>query len=115
MTRRAWQKLIAWCAVVLILAAVGLRIAIRSRTPASYTVTIDAARFEPQLSVLRVGDVITWINKDLVPHTATSRTGGFDSGAIDPGKSWKYTATRAGDFPYICVFHPTMTGLLRVE
>jgi plastocyanin len=64
---------------------------------------------------VKVGDVVTWINKDLVPHTATSRTGGFDSGAIDPGKSWKFTATRAGDFPYSCVFHPTMTALLRVK
>jgi plastocyanin len=115
MTRRAWQELVAWCAVVLLLAVVGVRIAIRWRMPSSYTVTIDAARFEPPVSALRVGDVITWVNKDLVPHTATSRTGGFDSGAIDPGKSWKYTATRAGDFPYVCVFHPTMTGLLRVK
>jgi len=115
MTRRAWQTLAAWGVVVLSLAVLGVGIATRLRTPASYTVTIDAARFQPPLSVVRVGDVITWINKDLVPHTATSRTGGFDSGAIEPGKSWTYTATRAGDFPYLCVFHPTMTALLRVK
>jgi plastocyanin len=115
MTRRAWQKLAAWAVVVLSLAVLGVGFTVRSRTPTSYTVTIDAARFQPPLSVVRVGDVITWVNKDLVPHTATSRTGGFDSGAIEPGKSWTYTATRPGDFPYLCVFHPTMTGLLRVK
>lgn len=115
MTRRAWQRRAAWGVVVVALVALGVGMATRSRTPMSYTVTIDAARFEPPLSVVRVGDVITWVNKDLVPHTATSRTGGFDSGAIDPGKSWTYTATRAGDFSYICAFHPTMTGLLRVK
>jgi len=59
--------------------------------------------------------VITWINKDIVPHTATSRTGNFDSGAIDAGEAWQYTPTRAGDFHYVCVFHPTMTALLRVK
>lgn len=115
MKRRAWQWPVAWGVVVLFLAVLGVGTAIRSRAPASYTVTIDAARFEPPVAIIRVGDVITWINKDLVPHTATSRTGAFDSGAIDPGKSWKYTATRAGDFPYTCVFHPTMTAVLRVK
>ena len=87
----------------------------RARKPVSHTVTIDAARFEPAASIVSVGDVITWINKDLVPHTATSKIGGFDSGTIEPGKSWKYTPTRAGEFPYFCVFHPTMTAVLRVK
>ena len=113
--KRLWQQPIVWSVVLLFLAVLGVGMAMRSRTPTSYTVTIDAARFEPAVSAVRVGDVITWINKDIVLHTATSRTGGFDSGAIDPGKSWKYTATRAGDFPYICVFHPIMTGVLRVK
>jgi hypothetical protein len=40
-------------------------------------------KLEPPLSVVRVDDVITWINTAPVPHTATSRTGEFDSGAID--------------------------------
>jgi len=115
MKRRLWQQPVAWTVVLLFLVVLGMGMAMRLRTPASHTVTIDAARFEPAVSVVRVGDVITWINKDLVPHTATSKTGGFDSGTIEPGKSWKYTATRAGEFRYVCVFHPTMVAVLRVE
>ena len=115
MKRRVWQRPIAWGVALLFVAVLGVGRAIQARAPSSYTVTIDAARFEPSLSVVRVGDMITWVNKDLVPHTATSRAGGFDSGPINPGKSWKYRARRAGDFPYICTLHPTMTGRLRVK
>jgi plastocyanin len=114
MRRGLCRRATSWY-VVLLLAVLSGVACTRSRKPASHTVTIDAARFEPAVSVVRVGDVITWTNKDLVPHTATSRTGVFDSGAIDPGKSWSYTATRAGDLPYTCTYHPTMTGLLQVK
>jgi plastocyanin len=64
---------------------------------------------------VKAGDVVVWRNKDPFPHTATSRAGGFDSQAIAPGQSWKYTAKTRGDFSYICSFHPTMTATLRVE
>jgi len=64
---------------------------------------------------VRVGDAITWINKDLVPHTVTSQAGGFDSGAIAPGASWTFTATRPGEFPYTCTFHPIMQAVLHVR
>jgi plastocyanin len=58
---------------------------------------------------------VTWVNKDPFPHTVTSAAGGFDSHEIAPGKSWKYTATKKGEFAYICIFHPTMKATLKVE
>jgi plastocyanin len=115
MKRRLWKQPIAWGVALLILIVLGVGAVIRAREPASHIVTIDAARFDPAVSIVRVGDTITWINKDLVPHTATSQTGGFDSGMIEPGNSWTYTATRAGEFRYICAYHPTMVALLRVK
>ena len=115
MKRPLWLQPVAWVVVVLFVVVLAMGGAMRSRTHASHVVTIDAARFDPPVTVVRVGDVITWVNKDLVPHTATSREGGFDSGTIEPGASWKYTATRAGEFPYLCVFHPSMVALLRVK
>ena len=33
----------------------------------------------PEVLTVAPGDTIEWVNKDLVPHTATSRAGGFDS------------------------------------
>jgi plastocyanin len=55
------------------------------------------------------------INEDVVPHTTTSKAGGFDSQVIQAGKSWKFAVRKKGDFAYVCTFHPTMTAMLRVK
>jgi plastocyanin len=83
--------------------------------PRAHTVTIERMRFEPQSLVVAPGDTIVWINKDLVPHTATSRTAGFDSKAIQANASWKYTVKKKGRYDYTCTFHPTMSGTVRVR
>lgn len=115
MTRRLWRRPLAWCAAAGCLAILGVGTVVRARAAASHTVAMEAMQFQPAMLVVKVGDVITWVNKDLVPHTATSRSGVFDSGTIEPGHSFSYTATRAGEFPYACVWHPTMVALLRVK
>ena len=86
-----------------------------ARKPVTHTVTIDASTFEPETLSVEAGDTVVWVNKDLVAHTATAKTGAFDSGLIAPGKSWKYKTKRAGDFAYACTYHPTMNGTLRVQ
>jgi plastocyanin len=86
-----------------------------ARKPVTHTVTIDLSRFDPDTLSVASGDTVVWVNKDLVAHTATSKPGGFDSGLIAPGKSWKYKPKRAGDFAYTCTYHPTMKGTLRVK
>lgn len=81
--------------------------------PRTHTVLMEGMEFRPEALTVRVGDSIVWVNKDLVPHTAT--TDRFDSGTIPAGKSWKYTVGAKGEFPYGCTFHPTMRGALRVK
>jgi plastocyanin len=78
-TRRGLRHVLLGCAALAVwgLSADGVTAA---RTPVTHTVNIDGSRFEPEtLSV--VGDTVVWVNKDLVAHTATSKTGVFDSGA----------------------------------
>jgi plastocyanin len=105
-----------WAASLgLVLFGLGAGAAQGARQRTTHTVTIDASRFEPELSAISAGDTAVWINKDIIPHTATSQAGGFDSGEIAPGKSWKYTARQKGEFPYLCTFHPTMKAILRVK
>ena len=53
----------------------------------------------------KVGDTITWINKDIVAHTATVR-GGFDV-MIEANKSASWVLKKAGIVEYYCRFHPT--------
>jgi plastocyanin len=60
------------------------------------------------------GTRVTWTNRDPFPHTVTAR-GAFDSGDIGAGKSWSFTAKRAGRYDYICTLHPNMRGTLVVE
>lgn len=84
----------------------------RSKT---HTVIIEDMRFQPEVLTVAPGDTIVWVNKDLVPHTATSEAGGFDSKDIANGDSWRFTASAKGDFAYICSRHPEMKAMLHVQ
>ena len=90
----------------------------RKPKPVTHTVTIDASSFSPSTLSIAPGDSVIWVNKDLIPHTATSaskKTGAFDSGTILAGKSWKHTFKEKGELAYVCLFHPTMKGTLRIR
>ncbi|MGE8690355.1 MAG: cupredoxin domain-containing protein [Achromobacter sp.] len=79
---------------------------------AGHIVSIEGMQFSPATLTVRRGDTVTWVNKDLVPHTATALSRAFDSGAIAAGASWTYTVGEAGSIAYTCLFHPTMQGTL---
>jgi plastocyanin len=85
------------------------------RTPQTHTVSIVDMRFQPEMLTVTAGDTVVWVNKDLVPHTATSEARGFDSKTIEAGKSWRYTVRAKGNIVYQCTFHPSMTATLRVK
>ena len=99
----------------LIVCAIAIVVFSDQRKAKTHTITIEGMRFQPEVLTVASGDTIVWVNKDIVPHTATSKTGGFDSKDIQVDKSWKYTIRTKGDFAYICTFHPTMKAMLRVE
>jgi plastocyanin len=80
-----------------------------------HTVTIDGFEFRPAVVTVKAGDVVVWVNKDPVPHTATAPRTAFDSGTINAGSSFRFTARRAGRVDYLCSLHPTMKGALVVE
>jgi plastocyanin len=88
----------------------------RAPKPVVHTVTIDASSFSPASVTIRPGDTVEWVNKDVIPHTATSTAKDeFDSGVIAAGKSWRRTFKTAGDLPYACTFHPSMKGRVLVK
>jgi len=82
--------------------------------PAAHTVIIDGVKFEPAALTVKRGDTVVWVNRDPFPHTATA-AGSFDSRDIAAGASWKYVASRKGEFAYLCTLHPNMKGTLKVE
>jgi plastocyanin len=81
---------------------------------ATVTVTIDGMRFQPERITARRGDTLVWVNRDLVPHTATV-AGGFDSGPIQPGAQWRGTVPAPGRHEVRCTLHPTMKAMLVIE
>jgi plastocyanin len=114
MTSRFALVPFAAAALTLLLCSTGSAAATPAK-PVRHAVTIDSTLYQPQTITVAAGDSIVWTNKDPFPHTITSKTGGFDSKQIDAGKSWTFTARKKGSFPYVCTFHPTMTGTLKVR
>lgn len=78
-------------------------------------VAIEAMQFSPPIMEVKVGDVVTWTNKDPFPHTVTAENRSFDSGEMPIDGVWKMTAKQKGTFAYRCTLHPTMHGTLIVK
>jgi len=111
MGRSVVRFALAWApALVLLLAAA----APSPGATKTHTVVIEAVKYTPESITVKHGDTVVWINKDPFPHTVTTK-GVFDSHVILPGRSWKYTPRKSGEYDYVCTLHPTMKGTLKVE
>ncbi len=77
-------------------------------------VSIDNFTFAPASITVKIGDTVTWTNRDDIPHTIVS-AGKFRSKALDTDNSFSFTFTAAGDYQYFCSLHPHMTGIIKVE
>lgn len=75
-------------------------------------VTIDNLVFSPAETKAKVGDTVTWINKDIVAHTATVR-GGFDV-IIGAYATACVVLKKAGIVAYYWRLHPNMTGRIAI-
>jgi len=79
------------------------------------TIDIRDLAYHPAQTEIAVGTTVTWTNSDTVPHTATATDRTFDSGILDPGKSYSFTFEEAGTFDYSCLVHPQMKGTIVVR
>ena len=64
---------------------------------------------------MKVGTVVTWTNRDDVPHTVTSSDGVLASPALDTDDSFSVEFKEAGSHVYFCQLHPHMTGRITVK
>jgi plastocyanin len=58
---------------------------------------------------------VRWINEDQVEHSVTADSAAFDSGLIEPGRSYERVFDRPGEYAYHCTPHPFMTARVIVE
>ena len=82
---------------------------------AASAVAIDNFTFGPQKLTIKAGTTITWMNKDDIPHTVTSKTALFRSKALDTDDKFSFTFATPGTYAYFCSLHPMMTGTIVVE
>jgi plastocyanin len=86
----------------------------RADPSAEALIVIEAVKFSPEITTVKRGAWVQWINKDPFPHTVTS-AGVFDSRSIPAGGKWKRRMSEVGEFRYVCTLHSNMTAVLRVE
>lgn len=82
---------------------------------ATVQIQIKGMNFHPDRVTVAPGTTVTWTNDDSFAHTATSDTKLWDSGLLQPGKSFSHTFDRPGSFPYHCAVHTFMTGTVTVK
>jgi plastocyanin len=76
---------------------------------AEIEITIDKLAYTPAVVSARVGDIITWINKDPLAHTATATNNDWDV-MIAPNQTARLVLKKPGEVDYYCRFHPNMKG-----
>jgi predicted secreted protein with PEFG-CTERM motif len=75
----------------------------------------------PKEATVDVGGKVIFSNTDSAAHTFTAGTaaegpsGAFDTSLVIAGSSYEWTATTAGEFPFYCMVHPWMAGLIVVQ
>jgi len=92
-----------------------LLLATVARADGSNTVIIKNFNFAPMQLSVSAGTAVTWHNADEEPHTVTSDTGAFRSGAIDGGGSYTFKFAKVGTYKYLCSIHPQMVGTIVVK
>ena len=83
-------------------------------TAAPLAVHIDNFVFEPAQLALKVGQTVTWTNRDDIPHTVVC-AGKFRSKTMDTDGAFTFSFTTAGEYKYFCSLHPHMQGVVKVE
>jgi plastocyanin len=93
-------------------AAEGARPAAAGAGAGGGTVRMAGLAFAPATLTVARGSTVVFDNDDTAPHTVTARSGGVDSGVLDPGRQLSVTVTDG--FDYVCSIHPSMTAKIVV-
>ena len=76
---------------------------------------VSGNEFQPREITVNVGETVTWVNQDSVPHDAVAKDGeGPKSELLAKGKTYSFTPDSPGKIAYVCTIHPGMDGTLNV-
>lgn len=82
--------------------------------PRRHVVEIRGMAFVPEVLRVARGDTIVWVNRDIVPHTATAAPA-WDTGTLRQQERGVIVPNRAGRVRYRCTLHPSMTATLIIR
>ncbi len=78
----------------------------------THIIEIHKMAFQTIAQAIRIGDSITWLNRDIVPHTATARDKSWDSGMLRTGESFTLSINSQTMLDYFCLYHRQMQAKL---
>lgn len=110
------REVVGWAVAACAAAVIPFAIPVLAQTapaPANHIVEIQNFLFSPKTLSVKAGDRITWINKDIVPHTATAADKSWDTGNLKPKESSMITVTKDMVESYFCRFHPSMKAKIK--
>jgi len=77
---------------------------------ATYVVVIDQMKFGA-VPPLKVGDTVTFVNKDMFRHTVTASNNSFNLDLM-PNTKGSLHINSAGHAAFYCKYHPGMRGTM---
>lgn len=96
-----------------LLAALSMAALVRPARANNPIVEMHQLKFAPENIEIEAGGIVTFVNLDLVPHTATCAA--FDTGTLRKDERKEISFPAAGEFQYSCKFHRHMTGKVIVR
>lgn len=106
------MKSIQKSAVIFAIFAIGLSVIFLISTgfkntsqdkPTTHIVTIQQMKFDPENLKVSKGDIVEWINKDIVPHDVTEINKKWTSKPLATGDTFSKVITK--DVEYFCSIH----------
>lgn len=83
--------------------------------PTTHVVEITGFKFKPETLNVKAGDTVTWINRDIAPHTATATDKSWDTGKIGKAEQKSVTIIQDSEASYFCRYHPVMKASLVID
>ena len=96
-------------------------VAVVNNASGSWTPGCEPNCFIPSKVTISSGGQVTFVNSDNTEHTATNGTpaegplDGFDTGLMQIGDSYTTPKLSSGEYPYFCMVHPWMAGVIIVK
>jgi plastocyanin len=84
-------------------------------TASEVTVDIRDFVYVPADLTVSAGTLVTWVNHDSAPHTATGASSSWDTGRLDGNDRGSVVFGEPGSFPYFCAYHPNMKAVVTVR